>query len=143
MPKLEKSITIHAPVENVFGYWTEAANLPEVWPALVEVQDIQRLPNGGNSLRFVFKMAGMRFEGTSEDVEYILNQRTVTKSKGGIESTITMAFQPEAGSTKLTFEAEYSVPIPLLGKLAEAAIAKLNENEAELLLANLKARLEA
>ena len=35
------------------------------------------------------------------------------------------------------------MPIPLLGKLAEAAVVKLNQNEIELLLANLKARMEA
>ena len=43
----------------------------------------------------------------------------------------------------MTFEAEYTVPIPLLGKLAEAFIVKQNEHEAELLLGNLKARMEA
>jgi len=43
----------------------------------------------------------------------------------------------------VTFEAEYSVPLPLLGKLAEAFIIKQNEREAELLLANLRARMEA
>lgn len=143
MPKIERTISINAPVEKVFDYWTEPANLPEYWPSVVEVKDRQRLPNGGNSFRWVYKMAGMRFEGTSEDVEYIANQRTVTKNKGGIESTITMMFQPEDGGTKLTIQTEYTVPVPLLGKLAEAFIVKVNENETDLLLANLKARMEA
>jgi uncharacterized membrane protein len=143
MPKIERTISINAPVEKVFDYWTEPANLPEYWPSMVEVKDRQRLPNGGNSCRWVYKMAGMRFEGTSEDVEYIANQRTVTKNKGGIESTITMMFQPENGGTKLTVQTEYTVPVPLLGKLAEAFIVKVNENETDLLLANLKARMEA
>ncbi len=35
------------------------------------------------------------------------------------------------------------MPIPLLGKLAEAIIVKMNEHEAELGLANLKERMEA
>mgnify|MGYP001821985126 CR=1 FL=1 len=143
MPKVEKTATINVPVEKVFDYWTEPANLPEFWPSLVEVKDRQRLPNGGNSFRWVYKMAGVRFEGTSEDVEYLANQRTVTKGKGGIESTITMMFQPEAGGTQVTLEVEYTVPIPLLGKLAEAAVVKLNENEIVLVLANLKDRMEA
>jgi hypothetical protein len=43
----------------------------------------------------------------------------------------------------VAFEVEYTVPVPLLGRLAEAAIVKLNQNEMELLLANLKARMEA
>ena len=51
--------------------------------------------------------------------------------------------QPEDGGTKVTFDAEYTVPIPLLGKLAEAIIVKQNEREADVLLSNLKDRMEA
>jgi uncharacterized protein YndB with AHSA1/START domain len=143
MAKVEKTITINAPIEKVFGYVEEPTNLPEIWPSLVEAKDVQRLPNGGTSFRWVYKMAGVRFEGTSEDTDYVANQRVVSKTKGGIESTVTWMFQPEAGGTKVTYEAEYTVPIPLLGKLAEAFIVKQNEREAELILANLKARMEA
>jgi uncharacterized membrane protein len=143
MPKIAKSISINVPAEKIFDYWTEPANLPEVWPSVVEVKDRQRLPNGGNFFRWVYKMAGMRFEGTSEDIEYVANQRTVTESTGGIDNMITVTLQPEGDGTKVAFEVEYTVPVPLLGKLAEAAIVKLNQNEIELLLANLKARMEA
>ena len=143
MPQAEKSITINAPVEEVFNYIDEAANLPEIWPSLVEVTDVKRLPNGGHSDRFVYKMAGIRLEGTGEDIEHIPNQRIVTKTKGGAESTQTWLFQPEANGTKVTFKVEYTVPIPVLGKLAEAIIVKMNEREGDLLLDNLKARMEA
>ena len=122
MAKVEKAITISASVEKIFGYLREPTNLPEIWPSLVEVKDVRRLPNGGNSDRWVYKMLGIRFEGTSETIEYLANQRTVSKNKGGIGSIITWTFQPEAGGTKVTFNAEYTVPIPLLGKLAEALI---------------------
>ena len=49
----------------------------------------------------------------------------------------------DAYCTKATFVAEYTVPVPLLGKLAESLIVKQNEREAEMLLANVKARMEA
>jgi hypothetical protein len=90
----------------------------------------------------MYKMAGMRFEGKSEMVEHVVNQHTVSKTEGGIASTITWKYQSENGGTKVTFEAEYTVPVPLLGKLAEAFIVKQNEKEAELILENLKARME-
>jgi uncharacterized membrane protein len=141
--EIRKTITINAPVEKVFGYVNEPTNLPEIWPSMVEVKDVQRLPNGGNSFRWVYKMAGVRFEGTSEDTEYVASQRVVNKTKDGIESTFVWTFQPEDDGTKLIVEVEYTVPIPLLGKLAEAFIVKQNEREVELLLANLKARMEA
>lgn len=143
MVNVTKTVTINGPVEKVFSYLEEPTNIPEVWPSLVEVKDVQRLPQGGTNFRWTYKMAGMRFEGATETVEYAANHHTVAKSKGGIESTIKWTFQPEAGGTRVTFNADYTVPLPLLGKLAEAFIVKQNEQEAETILANLKSRMEA
>jgi uncharacterized protein YndB with AHSA1/START domain len=143
MAKVERSIVIHAPVERVFGYVADPSNLPEFIPSMMEVKDVQPLPNGGHRYRWVYKMAGMRFEGTSEDVEYVPNQRLLAKYTGGIEATLTWTFLPEAGGTRVTFVGDYTMPIPLLGRLAEAIIVKVNEHETEALLANLKARMEA
>jgi len=142
MTKTAKTINIKAPVEKVFDYISEPTNLPEIWPSLVEVKDVQKLPSGGTRNRWVYKMAGILLKGTSEETEYVPNQRLVSKTKGGVESTQTWMFQPEAGGTKVTFEVEYTVPIPVLGKLAEAIIVKMNEHEGEVILANLKARME-
>ena len=142
MIKTVKTINIKAPVEKVFDYISEPTNLPEIWPSLVEIKDVQKLPSGGTRNRWVYKMAGILLEGTSEETEYVPNQRIVSKTKGGVESTQTWMFQPEAGGTKVTLEVEYTVPIPVLGKLAEAIIVKMNEHEGELILANLKARME-
>jgi uncharacterized membrane protein len=143
MAVLEKSIFINAPTEKVFGYINEPANLPEIWPSMIEAKDVEKLPNGGNRFRWVYKMAGMRFEGTSEDTECVDCERLVSETKGGIESTIDWRFQPEGDGTKTGFEVEYKVPIPLLGRLAESFIVRQNENEMDVLLANLKDRMEA
>ncbi len=143
MAKLEKSVTIKAPVEKVFDFMADPKNYPEVWPSMVEVKDVQPSPTGGNNFSWTYKMAGMRFEGTSETTEYIANQRTVAENKKGIPSKFTWIYKPEAGGTNLTVQVEYTVPVPLLGKLAEAFIIKQNENEMDVLFANLKARMEA
>jgi uncharacterized membrane protein len=141
MAKVESSGTINAPVEKVFEF-SRPENLPEIWPSLVEVSNIKELPNGGYSWEWVYKMAGMRFSGASTHTEYVLNERTVSESTGGIESTITWLFEPADGGTKLTTIADYKIPVPLLGKLAEAFIVKVNENESAAILANLKAKME-
>jgi uncharacterized membrane protein len=142
MIKTGKSITINAPVKKIFDYLMEPTNQPEIWPSLMEIKDVQRLPDGKIKNRWVYKMAGIRLEGTSEGVESVANQRIVSKTKGGVESTQTWMFQPEGDETKVTFEVEYTVPIPVLGKLAEAIIVKMNEHEGEVILANLKSRME-
>jgi len=142
MIKAGSSIIINAPVTKIFDYLSEPTNQPEIWPSLMEIKDVQRLPDGKTKNRWVYKMAGIRLEGTSEGVESVANQRIVSKTKGGVESTQTWIFQPEAGGIKVTFEVEYTVPIPVLGKLAEAIIVKMNEHEGEVILANLKSRME-
>jgi uncharacterized membrane protein len=72
MAKIQKSIQISAPVEKVFDYLLDPDNLPEIWPGLVEVKDIQRTPGGElSSYKWTYKMAGMRFEGTTETTESI------------------------------------------------------------------------
>lgn len=143
MATVKKSIKIKAAAEKIFTYIQVPNNLLEIWPSMIEVNNIQPLPNGGNKYGWVYKMAGMRFEGISEDTEIVANQLAVSKTEGGIDSEITWEFQPEDGDTHVSLKAEYTVPIPLIGKLAEAAIVKLNENEGDAILANLKARMEA
>ena len=142
MAKITRTITINAPVEKVFTYVTEPTNLPEFWPSMIEVRDVRRLPNGGPAFHWVYKMAGLRFEGDSETTEFVANQHQVTRSESGIPNTFVWNYRAENGGTRLDLEVEYTVPIPVLGKLAEAVIVKANEREADTMLANLKDRME-
>ncbi len=64
----------------------------------------------------------------------------VIKTKGGIKSTITWTFRSIGNKTGVTLTIEYKVPIPLLGKLAEIIVVKMNEQEADLIMYNLQAR---
>ena len=143
MPKVMKSATINAPVEKVFNYATDQTNMPEIWPSMVDVKILEKLPNGGTKSQYTYKMAGMRFEGINFDTEFVPNKRTVTRTEGGIESEITWDYEAEGETTRLTIASEYTIPIPLIGKMAEKFILKQNENELEIILANLKARMEA
>jgi hypothetical protein len=40
-------------------------------------------------------------------------------------------------------EVEYTIPISVLGKLAEMIVVKMNEHEGDTIMANLKSRMEA
>ena len=45
-----KDVHLHAvPVEKIFRYLNDPSNWPEFWPSLVEVTNLQLLPNGGYS----------------------------------------------------------------------------------------------
>ena len=143
MAKIEKTIVINAPAEKIFNFIADPVNLPSIWPSMEQIKEVVSLPSGGTSFKWVYKMAGMRIDGASDTVGFIANQRIITKSKSGIENTFTWNFQPEAGGTRVNLRVEYTVPIPVLGKLAEAVIIKQDDHEGDLLLANLKAKMEA
>jgi len=143
MARMKKTIVINAPAEKIFNYIADPANPPSIWPSLEQIKEVVSLPCGGTSFKWVYKMAGMRIDGASDTVEFIPNQGITTKSVSGIENTFTWNFQPEAGGTQVNQQVEYTVPVPVLGKLAEAVIIRQNDREAEVLLANLKAKMKA
>ena len=144
MAIVEKSIEIDAPVERVFSYLEESESNVEWLPGMMEVKEVEKTENHvGTHFRWTYKMAGLRFQGETTVMEHVANQKIVTQTKGGIRSTWTFTFQQQGDGTKLTIKVDYTVPVPVLGKLAEALVLKQNEREAALALSNIKERMEA
>jgi uncharacterized membrane protein len=143
MIHVNKSIVIGASVEKVFAYIDNPENLVDIWPSLLEVTDVEMTEKRiGDCYKWVYKIAGMRLSGESKVAEYEKNKRIVRKASGGASTTHAHIFETEGQGTKYTLDVEYTIPVPILGKLAEPIIRKMNENEADVLLANLKAMME-
>ena len=142
MAKFSKSIVIKAPVSKIFSYMNNPKNLPAIWPSMVEAREIQMLPNGGQKFSFVYKMAGVRLEGYSQNLEFVHNHSTVSEFCGGINGRMTLVYESWGPEAKVTMENEYRLPNAVAAKLDEALILKINEFEIEALLNNLKARME-
>lgn len=142
MKKVSKSASINAPVEKVFAYMADPAHLPEIWPSILEVTNIQEEADGKKSYDWIYKMAGMKFNGHSETLEFIPNKRIVVENTKGIDSKFTWDYEQAGSGTRLNLEAEYVIPLPLLGKLAESVVTKKGDEEADDLLSTLKAKME-
>lgn len=142
MGKYVQSVSIDASVEKVFNYLARPENFPEIWPNMVEISNVVDLPNGGTQFDYVYRMVGFNIKGTSEDTDFIKNEKIASISKVGIESTIIWTFESKENETIFTYEMEYKVPVPVLGKFAEKFIVKQSENELNTFLQNLKARME-
>ena len=142
MTTIERSILIKAPVKQVFSYLEEPEHLPEIWPSMVEVKDVRVLPRGGHRFHWIYKMAGLRFEGETETIVFEPDRRVLTRSTGQIPATFDYSFKAENGYTKVDVKTEYEIPKKVLGKFAEPFVRKLNEREADFFLANLKDRVE-
>jgi len=85
---IEKSLVIDAPLKEVFSYLDEPVHLLEIWPSMVEVKEVKPLPKGGHSYHWVYKMAGMRFEGETETLEFVPEKHVVEKSTGADSSDV-------------------------------------------------------
>ena len=94
MSTIGEAVTINAPVEKIFNYLSKPKNLPEFWPSLVKITDVQSLPNGGYKARYVYKMVGIIFKGTGEYTEIVPNKSLVIVTKGGINSVLKWTFHP-------------------------------------------------
>jgi uncharacterized membrane protein len=143
MKHISKSIEINAPVERVYDFITTPTNLPSVWPSMAEITNVQRSADGSHSFDWVYRMVGIPFKGHSKTTDVEKNVRSVVKNEGGIPSTFHWKFEKKGGTAmRLVLDVDYEIPAPVVGKLAEAVVARINEHEALNMLANVKATME-
>lgn len=142
MAKVEKSIHIHASVEKVFDFLSDQKNQPDWIPSMIEVWDTSE-PAIGSTFKWKYKMAGVILEGETETTELVQNKRLRTVSKGAVSSDWLFLMEADNGGTSLELRIDYTIPVPVLGKVAEKIMLKRNEREADLAMENIKATLEA
>jgi ligand-binding SRPBCC domain-containing protein len=142
MKHISKSIEINAPVERVFDFITTPMNLLGVWPSMAEITNVQRSADGRHSFDWVYKMAGLPFKGHSETTDVEMPVRSVVKNTGGVPSTFHWKFEKKGAGMRLAIDVDYEIPAPVIGKIAEAVVARINEHECLNLLANVKATME-
>ena len=140
MAKVERSITVNAGLDKVFAYISNPANEMEWFTSISDIRDIKG-KGVGQTYGFTYKMSGLSLKGESEVIEYTPNKKYVTKSKGGISSTWTWTFSPDNGGARVNVVVEFSIPVPVLGKVGEKLALGQAEREADLAAANIKAKL--
>jgi uncharacterized membrane protein len=146
--RVEESVEINRPVEEVFSYTSNPENFPQ-WAATVrEVR--QDLPGEGplnrEGERFTAmqRALGRRFEAPFEVIDYEPNRRYAHRSTEGHPVLVTMAFAYEPVSPERTrftprIEAEPGGFFGLVGPVLERAIRRQMRTN----LATLKDLLEA
>jgi len=143
MAKLEISITINRPIEEVFAFMSDPENQLLWRSGLVEIEQTSEGPIGmGTTYREVMQFLGRRIENTGEIAEYELNKRnTVKTTSGPVPMEITSTFQPVEGGTEVT----YGIDAELSGffRLAEPLVVRMGKRQMEMELVNLKELMEA
>jgi ligand-binding SRPBCC domain-containing protein len=142
MASWKDSILIHAPPDEVFAYVDEPSELPTWLPSMVEVRNV--VGTGlGQQYEYTYKMAGLLLRGQNVVIEHVPNERGLHQVIGMISALWEYSVEPHEEGTVLNIEVEYSIPIPVLGKLAERLAIKQNAASFELALVNVKDVIEA
>ncbi len=137
MVSVRKSVVISAPPDRVFDYVTEPSTMAEWLTKMVEVRDIVGTGEG-QQYEWTYKYAGLLLRGQSVVVQHVPNRLAVSQSIGMIGSTWTFRVEPHEEGSTLTIEVEYSVPIPVLGKIAEHVAVRLDARDLETSLSNVQ-----
>ncbi len=147
MVRMEKSVVIDAPVEEVFAYVLDPAHLPEyaVDINVVEVRDIKRLPNGGYSWTAISKIFGLRLEGKGEQTEVVPYERiTAVGRSAAAELRQSVRFERlDDHKTRFTGRDELIVHAGPLASLGEPFLEKFLDKGSDQVMALLKAKIEA
>ena len=142
MASWKDSILIHAPPEDVFAYVDDPRELPTWLPGMIEVRNV--IGTGlGQQYEYTYKMGGLQLRGTNIVIEYVPNERGLHQVIGMITALWDYSVEPHPEGTLLNIEVEYSIPIPVLGRLAERLAIKQNAASFELALINVKDVMEA
>ncbi len=142
MAKIARKSTVNAPVAKVFSYISNPMNQLEWLPSITSVRDVSG-EGTKQTFSWTYKMAGLPLKGKTETVDYAENKRIGLKTTGGIRSTWNWGFSGAGDKAEIELAIEYTIPIPVLGKLAERLITRQNGREATLAMANIKGRMES
>lgn len=143
MVKVETSIVINRPVEEVFEFVDNARNDLQWQSGVLESEQTSEGPvRVGTTFRTVNTFLGKRLESTVEVTEYEPNKKIATKSLSGtipIEGSYT--FESVEGGTKVVLKGEGDVSGVF--KLAEPLVVRAAQRQFEGNFATLKDILEA
>lgn len=115
--------------------------LVEWLPGLMAVYEV--VGSGiGQQQELTSKMAGVRLHGQAVVVEHVPNALSVQQTVGMVHSDFGYSVEPHEDGTLLTLEIKYTIPIPVLGKLAERLVVARNAREFELALTNIEETVE-
>jgi len=147
MARIEASVVINRPVEEVFEFVTNPKN-DVLWQSgVLESEQTSEGPMGvGTMVRSVSQSLGRRMESLSEITEYEPNTKIKYKvTSGPMTGEPSCTFEPVEGGTRLTFvgEGEIGGFFKRLVGLADSIVVRMMQRGVETDLANLKDILEA
>ena len=132
---------VATPPNRVFAYVTDPMKMAEWIPSLINIRDLIGT-GAGQQFCCTYKYVGILLTGQTTIVEYVQDECYIMQSIGTISSVWAMRIAPHEEGSTFTIEVEYTIPIPVLGKLAEHLVVKRDTRTLELALTNAKELIE-
>ena len=139
---VETQIEIDSQPGEVYSFLDDPRNHVKMTPGLIDVSDVEALPDGGKRAEYRYKLAGVTLVGSVEDVERSPPDRLTQELSGAIDGTITYDLRGTDAGTLLRYEAEYDIPDTVIDTVIAPVVAAYNRREARTTLENLKTFLE-
>ena len=131
MIKVESSVVINKPVEEVFAYTTNAENNAKWQEGVIESRVSNQTPDMvGTIITDVRQLFGKKLESEVEVVTYEPNKKVVMKIiKGPVKMELNQIYEAANGGTKLTLkmEGEPGGFFKLVGGALEKQMTEQNE----------------
>lgn len=123
MKRIEHRVVIQTPLEQVFAYTSNYRKWPEWYTGAGEATATTQATRGDGT-RYAYKARMMVIWASvkTEIHDFEENRGWMGVGTKGLPHRTHWIFEPLGSGTKVTYAAECTVPVPLLGPLVEAQL---------------------
>ena len=116
-----KTMHIDATPEQVFSFMLDSTATPRgmTMEIVYESPDVV-----GNSYEWTFKMLGIPRKGVTVYTDYVPGERITFRDLGAMEGTSSVTIEPDNGGSKVTFEMDSHLAVPLIGRFLDPILRK-------------------
>jgi uncharacterized protein YndB with AHSA1/START domain len=143
MAIVQRSVEIKASPQETMALLSDAGRWPDWYPGMSRVDITARYPEAGGKVAFKVKSAGLSVPITETVLDYQPGKLQLFQMEGMLSGRARWELTPEGDGTRLTTTFDYSLSGGVLGKIADALIARrLNARGLQAGLRNFKELVE-
>lgn len=138
---VQKTLTIDAPIDRVFGFFSNYENFPSF---MSNVHEVRAVDGGGQSHWVVAGPLGVEVAWDAILTDYALNERIAWKSIEGaaVENAGVIRFQEQHRGTRVDIRLSYNPPVGAVGHAVARLFGADPKSEMDADLARVKTALE-
>ena len=143
MAIVQRNVQIEASPRETMALLSDASRWPEWYPGMTEIDIAAPFPEEGGKVMFKVKSAGVSMPITETVLDYQPEKLHLFQMDGMLSGRARWELTPDGAGTRLTTTFDYALPGGLIGKAADALIARrMNSRSLEQGLENLKSLIE-